>query len=158
MLRSKSFSSMMRAVRGKKVKADETDNMVDAIEDQEDEVDRELLELGERVKKWLQESRPPASTFATTDDDLQHEKISTETNMQISKHRRHSMQETRVRPQTCSILEDKSCTILYHPDFADWKACDSENQAVGPVDQKNSPTVFNLLEGAHTSLSKLFNM
>ena len=155
MLRSKSLDSLMRAVRGNKVMGVETESADDVNHDQEDEVDRELRELDERVKKWLQESSPPASACVFTDDG--HKPETTRPNTHKSKQRRHSVQETQSHSQISSTLEGKSCTVLYHPDFADWTACDTELAAVGPLEQDKPPTVLNLLGGAHTSISKLLN-
>ena len=151
MLRSKSFDSIMRSVRVKKVREGERENDVE-----DNEVDKELRELDDRVKKWLQESCPPSrSTPTFTDDEFQLERKGR--NTKIHAKRRNSMQETRERSQTCSTLGGESCTILYHPDFADWKSCETEHTASSSLDRNNSPIMFNLLDGAHTSISRLFS-
>ncbi len=92
----------MRTVRGEKVREDLGEIEFDEYEDEEDEIDRELRELDDRVKKWLQESRPPARTPSFNDDEFQLEKE--EKNTKRSEKRRYSIQETRTRP-TCYCSE-----------------------------------------------------
>ena len=149
----------MRAVRGEKVREDLGEIEFDEYEDEEDEIDRELRELDDRVKKWLQESRPPARTPSFNDDEFQLE--NEEKNTKRSEKRRYSIQETRT-PPTCSTVGGEappavggeSCTVLYHPDFADWKSCENELTAISPLERRNSPIIDG---GTHTSISKLFN-
>jgi hypothetical protein len=150
MLRTKSFDTIVRAVRGKKGREELRANDFKECEVQEDEFDREMRELDDRVKKWLKESCPPPRT-SKIDDNFQLEKK--EKIKKISEKRRHSVEETQKRSPSFPLGE-KSCTVLYHPDFADWKAIDIEPTAVSPLGGRNSPIITDILDGAHTLISK----
>jgi hypothetical protein len=118
-----------------------------------DEVDDELRELQERVKKWLQESSPPASTSTLTDEEFQNRKK--ERYQKISEKRRKSMPEIDT-PKCCSLEERAGPITLYHPDFADWTSCEMRPDAADTLQRNNSPIILNVLGEAHSSLSRLF--
>jgi hypothetical protein len=149
MLRTMSLDTFVRAVRGKKGREELRANDFKECEVQEDEFDREMRELDARVKKWLKESCPPRTS--KVDDDFQLEKK--EKIKKISERRRHSVEETQ-KPSPGFPLGEKSCTELYHPDFADWKAIGIDPTAVSPLGGRNSPIIIDILDGAHTSISK----
>ncbi len=150
MLRSKSFDSFRRLVRGKKGRDKVNEDEAEEDGEQVDEVDEELRELEDRVKQWLKQSQPPPSTSAVTDDALQTNKK--EDSAKRSEKRRHSMQEVRTRPPR------EGETILYHPDFAEWTSCEPDyKDIVSPKKNNSPPVILDILDGAHTSISKLFN-
>jgi hypothetical protein len=151
MLRSQSFDGQMRTTQNRR---ELKENTVDVFDGQADAVKDELRELKERVNKWLQESsRPPASTATFTDEEFRHEKR--EKYEKISEKRRHSMSD--MQTSKCCTLEERSGPMtLYHPDFADWRSCEITPNVDSFPRRNNSPILLNILDEAHSALSKLF--
>jgi hypothetical protein len=158
MQRSTSVDGAMSAMRRQsdisKVYEYELDQESRILHD--DDVDDTMSELEERVRKWLQESCPPASTTTSIGKKFRPEK--NKRKEKIQEKRRHSMSElSETRGPNCSTLTERPKPMtLYHPDFADWASCEIKHDTAACIQRSSSPILLSVLDEAHSSLSKFF--
>ncbi len=140
-------------IHGKKAEDKSSKVKVQTIED---------IELQKRVEKWLMESGPPDSVEPTacTAERRQHgprQKLSKSDSRSKERPLRKNQQSPRHLNK--SILVN---SVLYHPDFLDWKACElaannirSEKHEDDLPANSSTPNFFQVFDNAHTSLSML---
>jgi hypothetical protein len=124
----------------------------------------EDTELQKRVEKWLMESGPPDAmdpdTYTT--EHRQHgapQKLSFESN---SRSKESPLCKNQQSPRHLNKFSTLPNSVLYHPDFLDWKACElaADNIRSGKKEDdlpanSSTPNFLRLFDNAHASLSML---
>ena len=125
--------------------------------------DTETTVLNDRIHKWMRESCPPPSPrqkiadCSVNDQEVKSDSVRNwihetcpATSFVVRRSGEGNFERRRSAPDQRGALQTKSdsCDTLYHPDFADWRACRSL--------EENSEEVQPAIVFGHDSLSRFF--
>ena len=116
-----------------------------------EEVDQEQIELENRVKQWLKSSSLPVTTSEMSEIGGNPEKCTPKGPEKSVQNVEFSLKRSKSLPGM-SNTNDFNENTLYHPDFVDWKKCESESS------NAKSPPLLGILSDAHFKISQIFEL
>ena len=119
-----------------------------------------------RIKQWLVESRSPEATVESSKYRREHHQHRARKNATFkpdSHSRGKIIRSDHQSPRQVTGTSSVVTSVLYHPDFADWKAC--ELAARVPPEKHSEPSpekveaayLFRVIDNAQASLTKLLS-
>jgi hypothetical protein len=144
-------------IKGNKGEGTSSKKEVQPIED---------TELESRVKKWLVESGPPDAVDILKPNKYQlreHHQYGARQNTTFKHDSRRHLHSNHRSPRSSDETPAVVSSVLYHPDFADWKTCglaadaSAEKRKEPTPEQNGSVDLFRVFDDAQASLSLLLS-